>query len=1458
MRTVAAAALAVAAATCVSVEAREASREPLSSIRLRTGATDGPVFGWNEHELRTARDRGKPFSIERFPLDPTTQAVDFELEPFSVTTPETRFVLGQRDGPDIPFDFDPASVLLFRGSVAGRPGSHVFLTVAGGKAHGTVDLGAGGGRYRFTIARSGAAARDGALELRVRSVDETAPRAASLPPDVPFCGNEAPAPSVPDEDEVSTASTASATTARGPTNLGLAVDTDNEYYVMFATQNEAAAYLVQLYGAVSDIYLRDVDTLVTLVFARLWPSAADQFNGADPLSQFTSYWNQQMGGVVRDAAQLFSGRRDYPFGGQAFLRQLCNSGSYSVVGYAMGSFDDLSSPTPYHYDIDVTSHELGHNCGASHTHDIAIDDCANPLGIPQRGTIMSYCSQTYSGQGALDDNYFHSGSVAQMLPYIQSVFCVFDDCNQNSVDDLLEIQGGGVDQNGNAIPDECEDCNDNGVLDPADIVQGTSTDLDSNAVPDECQPDCNGNHRPDVRDIALGTSFDRYGNQIPDECEEDCDSNNTSDYTQIQSDITIDLDRDATIDACEDCDGDGTTDRDELGGAYYAWVASGLANEPLRQFHSVVGVRTSTTGTGAARPNRGQDVIVTPDARVLVSSAGDHRVMAFDTRGGYLGNLVAPGSGGLNAPAGLLWLPSGNLLVASSGTNSVLAYQGTTGAPLGAFVAPGAGGLVAPFGLARGPQGNVFVTSGLNEVLEYNGTTGAFVRRFVRAEANGGLSQPRGIAFKPDGNLLVASFGSNQVLQYNGTTGAPLGRWALSGTDTVLTQVSPWGIRIAPNGNVFISRTGDDHGSGGGGHDHDDDHEHGGELHLTNAQLYEFDVTNGYFVRTYIGGNDHDLEFATGFDFTPGWWIDCNVNGVQDDCDVNSGASADVNGNGVPDECTGITARELCNGLDDGNDGRIRPDELDPDSDGWVACAPWSGTVPGIQGGGDCAEFTSAIHPGAAELCDGLDNDCLNGVPANEIDADGDGAFTCGGDCNDFDPAVRPGAVETCNTIDDDCDGFVDEGQSPQDTDADGAFDACDNCPGVANPTQADGDGDRVGDACDKCPAVADPSQLDGDSDLVGNACDNCPTVANAGQADIDSDGVGDACDACPFVTDVDVDGVCGNLDNCATVANPDQADADADGQGDACDNCPASPNAGQNDGDGDFLIQWAYAATASSQYSTGDYSAMQATGAPESEGICEDRPTNWSPLGSTADPEWIELTYLVPLQAVGVDVHESLESRFVRRIEVRDTNLVWHTLWNGNDATTCGDALEARWPITPYEVDRVRVTTAAPDWEEIDTVGLLGIYGASDGRGDACDNCPHIPNANQADFDHDGAGDACDCAETNPSARPAAEVQGTVIAPLGAGASRLSWAPAAGATSYSVLRAKLEDLAATYQGDCQAGGLSALSWDDPQVPLAGHAFAYLVQGVSPVCGPGSLGFGVYGKGRVNTGVACP
>lgn len=137
------------------------------------------------------------------------------------------------------------------------------------------------------------------------------------------------------------------------------------------------------------------------------------------------------------------------------------------------------------------------------------------------------------------------------------------------------------------------------------------------------------------------------------------------------------------------------------------------------------------------------------------------------------------------------------------------------------------------------------------------------------------------------------------------------------------------------------------------------------------------------------------------------------------------------------------------------------------------------------------------------------------------------------------------------------------------DTDADGIDDLCDNCPLVANPSQADTDADGAADACDVCPL--DPAD-DADADGACGNVDNCPAFSNPSQANADGDAFGDDCDVCPLdaANDADADGLCADVDNCGGRYNPAQGDADTDGRGDLCDNCPLEANADQTDGDAD------------------------------------------------------------------------------------------------------------------------------------------------------------------------------------------------------------------------------------------------------------------------------------------------
>lgn len=116
-----------------------------------------------------------------------------------------------------------------------------------------------------------------------------------------------------------------------------------------------------------------------------------------------------------------------------------------------------------------------------------------------------------------------------------------------------------------------------------------------------------------------------------------------------------------------------------------------------------------------------------------------------------------------------------------------------------------------------------------------------------------------------------------------------------------------------------------------------------------------------------------------------------------------------------------------------------------------------------------------------------------------DIDGDGVDAFVCAGqDCNDDDDAIHPGAVETCNFIDDDCDGARDEEvtDAPSwtyDADHDGygsgeVVDAC--LPPATSWVTTAGD-------CDDTTAITSPGATevcDGvDNDCDGETDERCP-----------------------------------------------------------------------------------------------------------------------------------------------------------------------------------------------------------------------------------------------------------------------------------------------------------------------------------------------------------------------------
>ncbi len=175
---------------------------------------------------------------------------------------------------------------------------------------------------------------------------------------------------------------------------------------------------------------------------------------------------------------------------------------------------------------------------------------------------------------------------------------------------------------------------------------------------------------------------------------------------------------------------------------------------------------------------------------------------------------------------------------------------------------------------------------------------------------------------------------------------------------------------------------------------------------------------------------------------------DCNDVGLRtypgatEQCD-----DADNDCDGLVDEDAIASRPEVCNHLDDDCDSRIDEDATamlyaDADGDGFgdptqtvLACA---GTAGYVASSTDCDDAQPAIHPGAPEVCNAIDDDC-----------DGTADPTCSCTPGTAIPCAMPGrcasgvqmciggaygactiqpTAEVCNGEDDDCNGAIDEG----------------------------------------------------------------------------------------------------------------------------------------------------------------------------------------------------------------------------------------------------------------------------------------------------------------------------------------------------------------------------------------------------------------------------------------------
>jgi large repetitive protein len=274
------------------------------------------------------------------------------------------------------------------------------------------------------------------------------------------------------------------------------------------------------------------------------------------------------------------------------------------------------------------------------------------------------------------------------------------------------------------------------------------------------------------------------------------------------------------------------------------------------------------------------------------------------------------------------------------------------------------------------------------------------------------------------------------------------------------------------------------------------------------------------------------------------WYADADADGYGDAgtttvaCDMPSGFTTDSSDCDDANNTVYPGAVELCDGLDNNCDTGI--DEgaestwyADADADGFgdASVTVESCTAPSgyVGDSADCDDSDGAVHPGASEVCDGVDNDCDGAVdgPGSadastwyiDADSDGHGSTTYSTDactqpsgyvadttdCDDWDAQTYPGADETCDGADNDCDGSIDEEALDYatwylDADGDGYGDPATSVDACEAPT---GYTDDASD-CDDSDGTINP-----DADEVCDGVDNdCDGSADSGTVDTDGDGL--------------------------------------------------------------------------------------------------------------------------------------------------------------------------------------------------------------------------------------------------------------------------------------------------------------------------------------------------------------
>jgi DNA-binding beta-propeller fold protein YncE len=204
-----------------------------------------------------------------------------------------------------------------------------------------------------------------------------------------------------------------------------------------------------------------------------------------------------------------------------------------------------------------------------------------------------------------------------------------------------------------------------------------------------------------------------------------------------------------------------------------------------------------------------EGICIFKDGRIAVADTHYHQLVFFDQDGKVVGKHGSQGDqpGQFVYPVALTQDPNGFYYVCEYGGGDRVQKFDVEGNLILQF-----GGFGSEDGEFQRPSGivwlnkKVYIADAINNRIQVFSDSGEFLEILGAPDSLPALHYPYDLAKTPDGNLMTVEYGACRITKLD-LTGKILGRFGSPGTDSN-QFITPWGLAINKQGNVFVADTG--------------------------------------------------------------------------------------------------------------------------------------------------------------------------------------------------------------------------------------------------------------------------------------------------------------------------------------------------------------------------------------------------------------------------------------------------------------------------------------------------------------------------------------------------------------------------------------------------------------------------------------------------------------------------